>query len=222
MTYPQPYPTQYIPPPPKPKPAGFAVASLVLGIVGVSLSFMPIINNFTAAGAVVGLVLGFIGLWRSKMVMSGFGVGLSGLAVILTVAAQQQLVDDLDKLGDDTPAGETRSAWSDEAEPAEDIEPPADSTPAAAELAVELRVTDKQCFGSAGCNVVVEPELTYSGMSDMSEFGSYSVTLSVTGDESGEVISTLRATGSDYSVMPIMLSTANSGVVPTAKVVSVQ
>jgi hypothetical protein len=79
--------------------AGLAVASLVLGIVGVVLSFMPIVNNLTAAGAVVGFVLGFIGIWRSRAVMSGFGVFLCGAAVVLTVVAQTELRDKLDQLG---------------------------------------------------------------------------------------------------------------------------
>lgn len=106
MTYQQPYPPQYpqpqhTPTPARPKPAGFAVTALVLGIIGVVLSFMPIVNNLTAAGAVVGLVFGVIGLWKSRLVMSAIGAFLCGLAVILTIVAQQQLVDELDKIGDD-------------------------------------------------------------------------------------------------------------------------
>lgn len=98
MTYPQPYqqPAQATL-----KPAGFAITALVLGIVGVVLSYMPLINNLTAAGAFVGLVFGFIGLWKSRVVMSAIGAFLCGLAVVLTVLAQQQLSEDLDKLGTD-------------------------------------------------------------------------------------------------------------------------
>lgn len=48
----QPITGYYHPVPARKQPAGLAVASLVLGIVGVVLSFMPIINNLTAAGAV--------------------------------------------------------------------------------------------------------------------------------------------------------------------------
>lgn len=78
--------------------AGLAISSLVLGIVGCVLSFMPIMNNLTAAGAVVGFVLGFIGIWKSRGVMSGIGVFLCGTAVALTVMAQVQLARELDDI----------------------------------------------------------------------------------------------------------------------------
>jgi hypothetical protein len=36
---------------------------------------MPVINNLTAAGAFVGLVLGVVGIWKSTRIMSWTGVG---------------------------------------------------------------------------------------------------------------------------------------------------
>lgn len=81
---------------------GLAITALVLGIVGVVLSFMPILNNLTATGAAVGLVLGFIGIWKSSSsVMSGIGTFLCGVAIGLTVYAQQQLSAELDDLKTD-------------------------------------------------------------------------------------------------------------------------
>jgi hypothetical protein len=97
--YQQPHyqPAHYQPPVRQPS-AGLAIASLVLGIVGVVLSFMPIVNNLTAAGAIVGFVLGMIGIWKSKPVMSGIAVFLCGTAVALTVMAQVQLSRELDEI----------------------------------------------------------------------------------------------------------------------------
>ncbi len=86
---------------PRPAPAGFAISALVLGIVGLILSPMPIINNFTAVGAVVGIVLGFIGIWKSWQWTSAIGVVLCGAAIVLTLYAQKNLSDDLDQFEND-------------------------------------------------------------------------------------------------------------------------
>lgn len=87
----QPYPQQ-TPPVTKPRGNGFAITALVLGIVGIVLSFMPFFNNLTAAGAVVGLILGLIGVFRgASSVFAGIGTLLCGIAIGLTVYAQQQL-----------------------------------------------------------------------------------------------------------------------------------
>jgi uncharacterized membrane protein len=80
--------------------AGLAISSLVLGIVGVVLSFMPLVNNLTAAGAFVGLVLGAIGIWKSRPWMSAIAVVLCGLAIMLTLVAQKQLSDEMDRIQD--------------------------------------------------------------------------------------------------------------------------
>lgn len=216
-------PAHHYPPPPAPtKPAGLAIASLVLGIVGCVLSYMPLINNISAAGAVVGLVLGVVGLWRSRPVMSLIGGFLSGVAVILTVLAQQQLSDELDKIGDDLDASLSSLSAAPTAPSAAPVDRPEPVTrPAASDLQIELRITDKQCYGSAGCNVTVVPEMTYTGLRGVDSFADYTVTFAVTGDESGEVISTLWVTGADYSAEPLMLMTASGDVVPTAEVTSV-
>ena len=78
---------------------------------------------------------------------------------------------------------------------------------------VTLKVTDKQCFGDIGCNVTVEPNL---------ENRTYSITLTISGDETGPVITTVDGTGTQYDLMPVMLSTRGSGVVPKAKITAVQ
>lgn len=83
---------------PRPVPAGFAISALVLGIVGLVLSQMPIINNLTAVGAVVGIVLGFIGIWKSWQWTSAIGVVLCGAAIVLTLYAQKKLSEELDQL----------------------------------------------------------------------------------------------------------------------------
>ncbi|HEY7597693.1 MAG TPA: hypothetical protein VH969_31420 [Actinophytocola sp.] len=85
-----------------------------------------------------------------------------------------------------------------------------------------LKVTDKQCFGDVGCNVTVEPRLEYVHAIDTLEDRSYSVTITISGDESGPVITTIDGTGESYNVAPVFLSTRGTGVTPKAKVTAVQ
>jgi hypothetical protein len=85
-----------------------------------------------------------------------------------------------------------------------------------------LKVTDKQCFGDVGCTVTVEPTLEYVHSLDTLENRSFSVTLTITGDESGPVITTIDGTGDSYNVTPVLMSTRGSSVVPKAKITDVQ
>lgn len=104
MTYPLSYPPEYQQPQrpaPKPVSSGLAITSLVLGIVGVVLSYMPFFNNLTAAGAFVGVILGFIGIFRSWQWTSAIGIGLCGAAIVLTLMAQKQWSDELDQIEDE-------------------------------------------------------------------------------------------------------------------------
>jgi len=77
---------------------GFSVSALVLGIVATVLSFMPIVNNLTAAGGAVGGVLGLIAVFRSRRWMPVIGIGLCSLGMVLTVVAQVQLSRELDQI----------------------------------------------------------------------------------------------------------------------------
>lgn len=85
-----------------------------------------------------------------------------------------------------------------------------------------LRVTDKQCFGSAGCNVTVEADLEYVHDLATLEDRTYSITLSITGDESGPVITTIDGTGDSYDLTPVLLSTTGPNVAPKATVTDVR
>lgn len=219
MSYPNPYPQQ---PPaqyaaPKPKPAGFAVTALVLGIVGTVLSFMPIVNNITAAGAVVGLVLGFIGLWRSRLVMSAIGAFLCGLGIILTVLAQQQLSDELDKIGDPAKPA-TPQSFDTTTVPRPDVEP-AKYVPTAADWKLDVVVTEQQCFGSAGCSVTLHVELTYLSTLEADGEATFEMVYDVVGTEDALRGST-TITGNQYTRDEHVVSTPGPDAKLTAKVVS--
>ncbi|WIX89398.1 hypothetical protein [Amycolatopsis sp. DG1A-15b] len=89
--------------------------------------------------------------------------------------------------------------------------------PTAKDYSVDLAVQSKQCFGSAGCNVVVEPKLNALGASTL--LWECDITYSISGDESGELIETAYAQGgTSYRVDRTSMSTKNGKVVPKAAV----
>lgn len=116
-----------------------------------------------------------------------------------------------------TPKAAASSSASVSSLPAVDVEEPTED-PTFAELGVddfemELRTTSKQCFGSAGCNLTVAPELTYLGLTeDIDPDATYQITYEITGGDSGPVTETLSLTGGeDYTAWPEVISTVSSG-----------
>ncbi|WP_134728033.1 MULTISPECIES: hypothetical protein [Amycolatopsis] len=65
--------------------------------------------------------------------------------------------------------------------------------PAANDFEIALKTVSKHCFGSAGCNVVVEPKFTYKGTSDLDHY-TCDITYEITGDKSGPITETATGT----------------------------
>ncbi len=72
---------------PRSRFVGLAWASLILGIVGVMLSAVPILNALTMLGAIVGVVLGGIALFGSRKRLAAIGTVSCVLAVVFTVSS---------------------------------------------------------------------------------------------------------------------------------------
>ncbi|MDH6216970.1 hypothetical protein [Streptomyces pseudovenezuelae] len=113
-------------------------------------------------------------------------------------------------------AGSTSSAPDDDTVTAAAEEP--DPSPVydevdADDFTIELRTTARQCFGSAGCNVTVEPDLTYLGDSqDIDPDAAYRITYEIHGDESGPVIETAELSDrTSLNYTPSLISTASAG-----------
>lgn len=82
----------------KVKKSGLANASLVLGIIGVVLSFIPIINNIAFVLGILAFVFGLITLIkRISKGKSIAGLVLGILAVIITLAMQSAVSDAIDE-----------------------------------------------------------------------------------------------------------------------------
>jgi hypothetical protein len=65
---------------PTPRRNGFAVAAMVLGIVGAGIAWLPFVFVVGVAAAVLGVVFGVIGLRRSTSTGSGRGFAVAGIA----------------------------------------------------------------------------------------------------------------------------------------------
>ncbi|GHB18978.1 hypothetical protein GCM10010377_05950 [Streptomyces viridiviolaceus] len=111
------------------------------------------------------------------------------VTVVTTGAVVVQATDDDNKPATTTTAS---SMPKDAAEPAvEEPEPGADVRGARRlGFTIELRTTRRQRFGSAGCNLTVEPELSYTGIDGIDPDAVYEITYEISGDEDGPVVET--------------------------------
>ncbi|MFG2455542.1 hypothetical protein ACGFWE_00435 [Streptomyces sp. NPDC048523] len=116
---------------------------------------------------------------------------------------------------DGKPAGVAASSVPDAGAVSPVMEPDPEPTYAdidADSFSIDLRTTARHCFGSAGCNVTVEPELTYLGSSgDLDPDAVHEITYEIHGDESGPVIQTAELTDqTSLSYRPSLISTASA------------
>ncbi|WP_250402234.1 hypothetical protein [Streptomyces cellostaticus] len=114
--------------------------------------------------------------------------------------------------------------------PAKDVDAAADEPDEPTYTAIDadsftitLRTTERQCFGSAGCNVTVEPDLTLLVDSDSVDPDAvYEVTYEIRGDESGPIIETAELSDqTNLNYRPSILSTASSRTKVSVKITDV-
>ncbi|WP_405724404.1 hypothetical protein OG885_00690 [Streptomyces sp. NBC_00028] len=146
--------------------------------------------------------------------------------VIVTVIVTGILVARSDGSGPDTSTAAASSPPSSSVtqESAEEV----DSEPTYAELgsddfSIELQTTSRQCFGSAGCLLTVEPDLTLVGDSaDIDPDVVYEITYEIAGDESGPVVATAELTNQeDLTFTPSRISTDSSSTDVTVEITQV-
>ncbi|MFF8189656.1 hypothetical protein ACF05L_01940 [Streptomyces bobili] len=151
----------------------------------------------------------------------------SAAAVIAAIITTGVVV--VQSTGDDSePAAAKPSLYGSDGtvDAAGESEPEPEPTYAAltpADFAMTLRTTERQCFGSAGCNVTVEPTLSYVGeWNGVDPDAVYSITYEIRGDESGPVIETAEL--SDETTMnytPTSISTASASNKVSVKITDV-
>jgi hypothetical protein len=154
---------------------------------------------------------------RTNLVIIG-----AAAAVIATVVATGIVVVQSGH-DDNKPAAAKTSAPAKAATTATaDPEPTYDEVDAYS-FTIKLRTTNRQCFGSAGCNVTVEPDLTYLGDSAAIDPAAvYEITYEIHGDESGPVIETAKLTDqTSLNFTPSVISTASSGTKVSVEITDV-
>lgn len=106
---------------------------------------------------------------------------------------------------------ETPSVWT----------PPA-VEPDPAAFVLTPKITRKQCFGSAGCNVEFTIDVTYTGPT-LSATDTWRVTYEVSGVEDGPMVNTFEVTGTSAQVQDTeFASTSGSRKKLTAKVTDIE
>jgi hypothetical protein len=101
--------------------------------------------------------------------------------------------------------------------PLEETAPPTSyDTPQLSDFSVKLKTISKQCFGSIGCNWVVQVKLSEFGSLSLDPSVTYYLTYRLTGDESGAIIGTIDVTGDQYSVEDgnEIISTKANAIIP--------
>ncbi|MGC7094384.1 hypothetical protein ACPZ19_06955 [Amycolatopsis lurida] len=94
-------------------------------------------------------------------------------------------------------------------------------TPDAGDFSVQLNVTSKKCFGSAGCSLEYSIKPEYSG-AELDPGVTYTVTYEVHGGEYGAQIGSFRVTGDTANYTPEeSITTDSSKRELSIKVVSV-
>ncbi len=84
------------------KKTGFSVASMVLGIIGICLSFIPIVNNASFILGVLSVIFAIVSLVKkSGKAKAIVGLILGILSVVITLSLQNSWSKSLDDVGKD-------------------------------------------------------------------------------------------------------------------------
>ncbi|WP_159769369.1 hypothetical protein [Streptomyces sp. HM190] len=146
-------------------------------------------------------------------------------AIIATIITTGIVV--VQATNDDSKPAAASSASSapdeDVAEPAAEESEPTYAALTPSDFTMELRTTERQCFGSAGCNVTVEPVLSYVGeWNGVDPDAVYSITYEIRGDKSGPVIETAELSDeTSLSYTPTSISTVSSSKKVSVKITDV-
>lgn len=145
-------------------------------------------------------------------------------AVIAVVVATGIVV--VQSSNDDSKPAATHKASASTADPASETTEEAAPTYVdldADSFAIDLKTKSRQCFGSAGCNVTVEPDLTLMvDSSSVDPEATYEITYEIKGDESGPVIETAELSDqTSLNYTQSLIQTASSATKVTVKITDV-
>lgn len=150
-------------------------------------------------------------------------------AVIIAAISSGTTAMLLSGSGGEAAAPKSTSATSAHAAPSEgptesteEAEETYNDSPTLNDFALFMKTTKKQCFGSAGCNITVEPNLSYVSATSLDPKKTLSITYEIDGDESGPVIQTMELSDRDQLTYDsVSLTTAGRSTKVTAKITDV-
>lgn len=119
-----------------------------------------------------------------------------------------------------TPGGSFSPATQQVDVPSAPAPTPAAVMPTAGDFGITMKTTSKDCFGSAGCLVTVQPAIAYHGSPDITTL-SCEITYSVTGGKDGDSVATLHATGTAFPQIDTMIQTPSSKTKVSATITDV-
>lgn len=155
---------------------------------------------------------------RTNLVIIGSAVAVIA-AVVATGLVVVQSKDDGSK-----PAAAASATTSTPVTKAEAPDPtPSYDEVTADSFTIKLKTTSRQCFGSAGCNLTVEPDLTYLADSESIDPDAvYEITYEIHGDESGPVIETAELSDqTSLNYTPSTISTGSASTKVSVKITDV-
>jgi hypothetical protein len=94
-------------------------------------------------------------------------------------------------------------------------------TPGKGDFDLKAKITDKQCFGSAGCSLEFKIEVTYTG-DPLDEDVTWQITYEATGVDDGPIIGTFELTGTKYDQPTEFASTKRKSDKITVKVTDIE
>jgi hypothetical protein len=160
-------------------------------------------------------------------------IGLAVGALVLvgaSVAITAMVVGDDDEPAAQASSSSTPSALSDpveetEATPEETETETYNEDPGPDDFDLSLKTKREKCFGSAGCNVTVQPELAYNDVFLPDPDVTVSITYEIRGASNGPVTETIEATrqGDDlkYGASEIFVQTPSNGTKLTTEITDV-
>jgi len=99
------------------------------------------------------------------------------------------------------------------------MEKPPAVAPLLSDITLTVRIKEKKCFGSAGCNVTFEVDMAMiAPMPD----GTWELTYEVAGVEDGPLIDTIEITGDQYTVSEQVVGTPRKSTKLTVKATDLQ
>lgn len=205
---------------------GFGITALALALTGLVFGLVPLTGFLALILGALAVLFGLLGWARvrrgeatnRKMTLTSIAVGV--LVAALGIWGISITFNAVDKFGKDLQGIGQGSA------PAVAV-PSVDYTnqtppPRPSEFVIGVQVLQKQCFGTAGCNITYHINPEYVGSTPISG-RSLTVIYEVTGGKDGPQINNFTLSGDGTATYPKheFTSTSSSGVTLTAKATSV-